>query len=104
MRPRISITGSIRPSVRPSVHRSVTLSSKTREIDIFDQIDKKNHVVMSSCNHSIIKRTHRWPYRPCSYESRKGPTASTILISDDRISTHASAYAKSASSGGGVKI
>ena len=57
MRPRISIRGSVRPSVGPSVHpsvrrsvgpsvrpsvgwlvgRSVTLLSKTREINIFEQ-------------------------------------------------------------------
>ena len=33
MRPRISIAGSVRPSVRPSV----TLSLKTREINIFEK-------------------------------------------------------------------
>ena len=48
-----------------SVSWSVTLSSKTREIDIFVQIVKRNHVIMSSCNNSISKRTHRWPYGPC---------------------------------------
>ena len=54
---------------------------------------------IKSLSLKTLKTRHRF-----SYESRKGPTASTILISDDRISTHASAYAKSASSGGGVKI
>ena len=42
MRPRISMRGSVRPSVRrsvrPSVGWSVTLSSKTRLINIFEQI------------------------------------------------------------------
>ena len=65
MHPRISITGSVGPSVGPSVSRLVTLSSKTREIDIFDQIIKKNHVTTSSCNNFISKRSHRWPYGPC---------------------------------------
>ena len=72
MRPRISITGSVLPSVRPLVRRlvgwSVTLSSQTREIDILDQIVKKNHVITSLCNNSISKRTHRWPYGPCFNE------------------------------------
>ena len=69
MRPRISITGSIRPSVRRSVRRYVgplvRLLLKTREINIFDHIVKKNHVITSSYNHFIIMRTHRWPYGPC---------------------------------------
>ena len=38
MRPRISITGSVRPSVRRSVGWLVTLSPKTRLINIFKQI------------------------------------------------------------------
>ncbi len=113
LRPRISITGSVRPSVRPSVGPSVTLSSKTREINILEQIVDRNsklgsldaswaslqdglsmhrsvspsislssfrkyqfqqiearvsqeyHRIKSSYNHSIIMRTHRWPYGPC---------------------------------------
>ena len=37
MLPRISIKGSVRPSVGPSVGWLVTLSSKTREINSFEQ-------------------------------------------------------------------
>ena len=39
MRPRISIRGSVRPLVGRSVRPLVTLSSKTREIHIFEQIN-----------------------------------------------------------------
>ena len=75
MRPRISIIGSVGHSVGPSVGRSVrrsvgwlvTLSSKTREIDIFDQIVKKNHVITSLCNNSINKMNHRWPRKSCFF-------------------------------------
>ena len=66
MRPRICVTGFVRPSFGQSVSWLVTPSSKTRKIDIFDQIDKKNHVITSSRNNSTSKRTHRWPYGPYS--------------------------------------
>ena len=57
---------SVRRSVGRSVRPLVTLSSKTREINIFDQMVKKNHVITSSYNNPI-KRTHRWPLGPCWY-------------------------------------
>ena len=41
MRPRISITGFVRPSVRPWV----TLLSKTREINIFEQVDTQGGIL-----------------------------------------------------------
>ena len=49
MRPRISITGVVRPSVRrsvrPSVRPWVTLLSKTREINIFEQVDAQGGIL-----------------------------------------------------------
>ena len=74
---------SIRRLVRRSVCRSVALSSKTREIDIFVQIVKKNHVIMSSCNDYISKGTHRWPYGPClQWDNSRMLRAIKILHSD----------------------
>ena len=58
--------------VRRSVGPLVTLSLKTRKINIFEQIivrrgilDSKSHVITSSYNHFIIMRTYRWPYGLC---------------------------------------
>ena len=120
MRPRISITGSVRPSVRPSVGPSVRWSVrrwvghafvKNKENQYFwvnswqskytrlirsimsifmiwsirsvspaislssfckyeyqqieARVSEEYHRIKSTYNHSIIMRTHRWPYGPC---------------------------------------
>ena len=57
MRPRISITGFVRPSARPSVRGlvgpSVTLSTKTRKIIIFEQINAQAGIVGGSLDTSL---------------------------------------------------
>ena len=47
MRPSISKRGSARPSVGPSVRPSVTLSSKSRKINIFEQISDRGGILDS---------------------------------------------------------
>ena len=76
------------PSVGPSVGWLVTLSSKTRKINIFEQIVDRGsilgllnaswvcqedyHRITSSYN-LFIMRTHRWPHGPCSHFRRIVP-------------------------------
>ena len=81
----MSVRPSVGPSVRRSVGWSVTLSSKTREIDIFVQIVKKVHVIMSSCNNYISKRTHRWPHGPCfTYQPNRPNLYFFVKIKENR--------------------
>ena len=60
MRPRISITGSVRPFVGPSVRPSVTLSSKTRAINIQEQVSAKGGLLGSLDASSHFYKTV-WP-------------------------------------------
>ncbi len=64
MRPRISITGSVRPSVRPSVGPSVgglvTLSVKTRQINIFEQNNVRGGILGPLDAASQLYKTVYW--------------------------------------------
>ena len=64
MRPCISIRGSfhpsVGPSVRPSVGQSVTLSSKSREIIIFEQISDRRGILGSLYASSHLYKMVSW--------------------------------------------
>ena len=64
MRPRISINGFVRPSVRPSVRRLVgplvTLSTKTRKIIIFEQINAQAGIIGSLDASLYLYKTICW--------------------------------------------
>ena len=70
MHDSISIRQSIGPSVCQSIGPSVTPWTSTW-ISIMQVKKNLNSQVISwSCNHSIIMRTHHWPYGPCFHQMR----------------------------------
>ena len=67
---RQSIDLSVCQFISLSVHQSVSLSvhqSVCHTVNINMEVEKNlnSQVISSSFNHSIIMRTHRWPYGPC---------------------------------------
>ena len=99
MRPRISIRGSVhrsvRPSVCPSVGPSVTLSSKSRKIDILDHIsvrggllDASSHLYKRVCP-SICLSIHPSIHRLVTLSSWYNEIIQSIMqLCNKRIWTH----------------